>query len=493
MNIRPLLPVLLAALALPAAQPIPARPEQLKLPALAFQAPRAGTFKVKLRNGIPAFIVPDPEGQPIVRLTVMYRGGSYLDPKGKEGLAYLFGSQIRRGGIEGTTPDHLDERLDFLATSIHGRCGATSGNLTLEVLEKDLKQGLATFMEVLTRPAFDPERLELAKQSLLQDLAGRNDSANSISSYQFGYLLRGEAHFSSALATGASLATITREDLRAFHARVLDPANLVVAASGRLERKAFQAALDATLGSLRAGQAARVSPPVPAPTFKRAPGLYLCQKETAQSVVALAMPGLRRSDADWPAAMVMNELLGGGGFASRLMKRLRNDEGLTYGVSTKLETGTFWKGDLLCRFQTKNRSVPYALQAIQEEIARLQAAPVSEAEFEVVKKGLLLAFPARFSDAESVASLFATQVINGLPEDYFLGFRKAIEAVTREDVQRMAKKYLKPDQMVALVVGSLKEVQEGDPKDHPVRLGQGLSLPVVTLPLRDPLTMRVRP
>lgn len=489
MNLRPF-PLLLLAGSVLGAQAIPARPELLQVRPLVFTTPRAKDFKVRLRNGIPAFIVPDPQGQPIVRLTVMYRGGSYLDPVGKEGLAALFGNQIRRGGTEATDVEQLDERLAFLAAGIHGRCGATSGSLSLEVLEKDLEEGLATFMEVLTRPAFAQSSLDLARQNLVQELAKRNDSPNSISGYQFGFLLRGERHFSSAQTTLDSLAHITRDDLRAFHARILHPANLVITASGRIDPKTIKAALDRTLGALRPSREARVSPPAPAPAFQRTPGLYLCQKSVPQSVVALAVPGLRREDPDWPAALLMDEILGGGGVSSRLMKRLRNDEGLTYGISTRLEPGVLWKGDLLCRFQTKNRSVPYALRLVLDEIERLKREPVGEQEFKVVKEGLIQAFPSRFSDAESVASLFAGQNLNRQPEDYFLDYRERLQAVTREQVQEAARKYLDMNQMVLLVVGDLTEAREGDAKDHPGRLGEGCALPITVLPLRDPSTMR---
>jgi len=489
MNVR-LLPLLLSAGIALGAQAIPSRPELLPVRPLGFKAPRAKDFKVRLGNGIPAFIVPDPEGQPIVRLKVLYRGGSHLDPAGKEGLATLFGSQIRRGGTQATAADELDERLAFLAAGIHGRCGATSGSLSLEVLEKDLEEGLAMFMEVLTRPAFAPSSLELARQNLLQDLEKRNDSANSISGYQFGFLLHGEHHAASAQVTRASLARITREDLLAFHARILHPANLVVTATGRIDPRTLRAALERTLGALNPGREARVSPPVPAPAFQRTPGLYLCGKAAPQSVVALAVPGLRRSDPDWPAAMLMEEILGGGGVSSRLMKRLRNDEGLTYGISTRLEPGTFWKGDLLCRFQTRNRSVAYALRLVLEEVERLKREPVEEQEFKVAKDGLIQAFPSRFSDAESVASLFAVQNLNGQPEDFLLDYREKLQAVTRDQVQKAARKYLDMTRMVALVVGDLKEVREGDAKEHPGTLGEGLAMPVKVLPLRDPSTMR---
>jgi len=488
--IRRLAPLLLLAGSALGAQPIPARPELLPVRPLVFKVPRSRDFKVSLRNGIPAFIVPDPEGQPIVRVKVLYRGGSYLDPAGKEGLATLFGNQIRRGGTETTPVEQLDERLAYLAAGIHGRCGATSGSLSLEVLAKDLEEGLAAFMDVLTRPAFAQSSLDLARQDLSQDMAKRNDSPNSISGYQFGFLLRGETHFTSVQTTQASLARITREDLRAFHARLLHPANLVVTATGPIDSGTFKAILDRTLGALKPGREAQVSPPAPPPAFQRTPGLYLCGKAGPQSVVALAVPGLRRSDPDWPAAMLMEEILGGGGVSSRLMKRLRNDEGLTYGISTRLEPGTFWKGDLLCRFQTKNRSVPYALRLILEEVERLKREPVGEQEFKVAKDGLVQAFPSRFSDAESVAGLFAGQTLNGQPEDYFLDYRERLRAVTRDQVQEAARRHLDMTRMVLLVVGDLPAVREGDAKDHPGRLGEGLALPVTVLPLRDPSTMR---
>lgn len=489
MNRRITLSLLLGAgLAFP--QGIPDRPEKLSFKQLTFQAPRAKDFKAKLKNGIPVFIAPDPNGQPFVRINLMVRGGSYLDPKGKEGLAGLMGNEMRVGGTEKTPADKLDERIEFLAAQVRTSFGSTSGSVSLEVLEKDFKAGLELFMEVLTQPAFAQDRLDLAKKQARLGLDQRNDSANSIASYQWGYLLNGEGHYSTAAMTDNSLNGIGREDLKAFHARVMHPSNMVVAVSGKFDRKAMLDALNRTLGELKAGKGAEISPKPPAPQFARKPGIYVCEKDVPQSTVQFAVPGLRRTDPDWYATVVLNDILGGGSFTARLMKKIRSDEGLTYGIYSSFSPGEYWKGDWSCRFQTKNRSVAYALRLALAEVDRIKAEPVSDQEMKVVKDSIMDGFPARFPNKRAIAGIFASEQLTGWPEDFYADFREKIQAVTKEDVQRVAKKYLDRDNLVLLVVGKIAEAEEGDVKDHPGKLSELARLPVVKLPLRDPLTMK---
>ena len=164
MNRRLTLTLLLAASLLPA-QSIPPRPEQLTYKPVTFQAPRAKDFKATLKNGIPVYIAPDPTGQPLVRINILVRGGSYLEPAGKEGLASLTGTLLRSGGTLKTSAEQLDQRLDFLAADLSTYLGDTSGALSLETLEKDVPEGLDLLMQVLTEPAFAKERIELAKKN----------------------------------------------------------------------------------------------------------------------------------------------------------------------------------------------------------------------------------------------------------------------------------------------------------------------------------------
>ncbi len=472
------------------AQSIPDRPEKLAFAPVTFQIPRAAEHKARLKNGIPVYLsVAEKEASPLVRITITWRGGSYLEPKGREGLAQLFGAQLARGGTATLSAEKLEDRLEGLAASLGSSCGDTSGNLSLTVLEQDLDEGLGLMLQVLTEPGFAQDRLDLAKRQQKQGLGRRNDAVTSIASYQLPFLLHGETHFASQDPTAASLDALTRDDLKAFHARLLHPSNLVVTVSGRGSRKALLAKLDAGLGALKAAPGAQVSPAIPAPTHVRKPGIYVTDKDAPQAMVQWAFPGLRRTDPDWHAALVMNQLLGASGFTSRLMKKIRSDEGLTYGVRTALGAGPHWRGDLTGSMQTKNRSVAYALRLALEEMRRMRdEAPAAE-ELKVIQDNLIEAFPAQWSGRQAVAARFAEEALVGWPEDWWVDFRAKVQKVTPADVRRLAQRLLHPDQLVILAVGKASDMEAGD-GDHPGKLADILPLPLVRLPLRDPQTLK---
>lgn len=472
------------------AQPVPARPEMLVYKPLAFQVPREKDYAFKLNNGIPVYLASDPNGIPFLRVNVMIRGGQNLEPKGKEGITDLAGSLWRNGGALRTPADKLDERLDFLAAEIRSEIGATEGTISMQVQEKDLKEGLDLFTQVLFEPAFAQDRLDLAKEGLRQAVRSRNDFIEDIANYQLSFLLNGEGHFLSALPTEASLTSITREDLQTFHRRLLHPANLVISVSGKSDRKTLLNLLNQTIGRFLSSREARISPKAPAPIHVRKPGIYLVDKDVPQSVVALAIPGLRRTDPDWHAVEVMNYLLGGSGFTSRLMKKLRSDEGLTYGIKSEIGEGPHWRDDFFCSLQTKNRSVPFALRLILAELERIKRELVSNEEMNAIKAGIIQGFPAEWGNQTAVVQKFASERLLGWPSDWWADYREKIQTVTREDVQRVARKYLDTSQSVILVVGKAAEVEAGDAKDHPGLLKDVVQLPLQRLPLWDPLTMR---
>ena len=472
---------------------IPDRPERLRFDPITFQTPRVRDYQGKLKNGIPVFVASTgTDGTPLVRVTASWRGGAYLDPKGREGLAALVGSQMVQGGTAKLEPAALDDRLEALAATLAGACGDTSCSLSLQVLEKDLDEGLDLFVQALTTPAFAQDRLDLAKRLASQRISRRNDDVTSIAGYQLGYLLYGENHFATAADTKASVEAITRDDLRAMHARMLHPANMVISAAGRADRKVLLDTLDRRLGTLAPAQEALVSPKVPAPDFTRKPGIYVTDKDAPQAMVRWAFPGMRRTDPDWHAAFVLNQVLGGSGFTSRLMKKIRSDEGLTYGIYSTLEPGTYWRGDMTGRVQTKNRSVAYVLRLTLEEMRKLREQPVGEEELRVIKEGIIESFPGQWSSKPVIATRFADEAREGWPPDWWADYREKIQAVTPADVQRLAKKLLDPQQLVIVAVGKASDVEGGD-TDHPGALKEVAALPLTRLPLRDPLTMAPLP
>lgn len=475
------------------AQTLPKRPEQIVFKNVSFAAPRSENFRAQLQNGIPVYIAANPEGLPFVRITATIKGGSYMDPKGREGLAEIMGNLMRGGGTAKIPADTLDDRLEFIAGNITSQMGDTTGMVTMTFLEKDFKEGLDLFMQVLTQPAFAQDRLDQLKEEIQQNIQGRNDNVSDIARTEFPRILNGQDHFTSALPTAASLKAISREDLQSFHARLMHPANIVISVSGKFKREAMLENLNQALGTIKPGPKAVTSPRVPAPDIKRKPGIYLIDKDVPQSMIAFALPGLRRTDPDWYAAFVMNQLLGGSGFTSRLMMKLRSDEGLTYGIETQFGDGIYWRGDWYGFFQTKNRSVPNALRLVLAEIDRIKKTPVYIDELTVIKDGIIQAFPAKWGQKALVVNAFAQEESLGWPENWWADFREKIQAVTAEDVQRVARKYLDSNQLVVLVIGNVAEVEAGDAGDNSGHLKDVAPLPMVRLPLRDPLTLEPIP
>ncbi|MFZ4514642.1 MAG: M16 family metallopeptidase, partial [Geothrix sp.] len=331
---------------------------------------------------------------------------------------------------------------------------------------------------VLLEPAIEAGRLELGRKQLLAELERSEEDAARTAETRMEGLLFGNDR---PRPTPASLDQIERADLVAFHGRILHPANLVVSASGGFDRRWLQGVLERRLGSFRPGPTAVKSPTLPAPRFQRQPCISLVHRSVSQSVVRLALSGPRRSDPDWEAATVMNEILGG-----RLSAKLRVEHGLTYGIRSSLEEGDLLgRGDWLCTFRTKNQSVATALRLVLAEIEKLKNAPVAETELGAVKDGIIQAFPAFWSNRQNRVETFGNDLLRGWGEDRALAHRARITAISAANVQSSARAYLDPSKLVVLIVGNIGEVEAGDPKEAPGSLKDMLPLPIHRQP--DPV------
>jgi predicted Zn-dependent peptidase len=468
------------------AQTIHDRPEKLTFPQLAFQVPRAKDYKASLKNKVPVYISSDATSAPIVRLSIQWRGGGYMEPAGKEGLAGHFGSLLTSSGSTKMDISKQEEILESIAASINSNCGDTSGSISMQCHVKDFNQVFGIMMDNFNHPAFLQGRLDLSKRRSLQSLMQRKDTVASIASYQMAHLLRGEGHYTVLNPTPASINSITREDLLAFHARLMHPSNFIVTVTGNFDRKPVMDRLNATIGSMKPSKDAQASPKIPVPEFTREPGIYVSNSPNApQAMVQWAFPGMRRSDADWHAAVVMNHILGGS-FTSRLMAKIRSDEGLTYGIRTALGTGANWTGDLTGSAQTSNSTVAYLLRLALAEMDKLKKEPLTDQALQTVKEGIVDSFPSQWGKSARVGS-FASEAMNGWPEDWWVNYREKIQAVTPADVQRMANRLLDMDNLIILAVGQAGQIEAGD-HDRPGLLKDLLPLPMQRLPLRDPST-----
>ncbi|HCQ98746.1 MAG TPA: insulinase family protein [Acidobacteria bacterium] len=481
------LAVLLVAPGFAEAQTIPAHPTDLTYDLLDFTPPTSAEHRYELSNGVVVFVVEDHE-LPLVSVSLLVRTGSYLDPADKVGLASLTGGQMRAGGTTSMSAADFDEQAAFLAAQIGSSIGGTSGGANLGCLTKDLQVCLDLFFDMLRNPGFDAGRFALAKSQSIQQMQRRNDATRGIEGREFGRLMRGSDHFSTSPRTRATVEAITRDDMRAFHRRYYHPGNFIFAVSGDVDTEMMLSELERRLDGW-----AVVSDPVPTvpkPAFTPEPGLYLVDKpDVNQGRVSLGHLGTTRDDPDRYKLLVMNDILGGGGFSARLLTRVRSDEGLAYSASSSFGVGVYYPGVFQAGFQSRSETVARATAIVLEEIERIRTEPVQEEELRNSIGYFVETFSRNFSSAGSTAGLFANDEYTGRDPSYLTSYRDNIAAVTAADVLEVAQRYLDPRKLAILVVGNLEAILAGDPEQPEFSL-EDLSLgAVVRIPLPEPFTM----
>ena len=471
-----------------AADPIVKHPRELHFPSSEFNPPKAADYRHKLSNGATAFLVEDHEF-PLINISVLIHTGEYLEPAGKTGLAQLMGAQMRAGGTKSKTPDSFDEDAAYLAAQIGSNVSEVAGDASLNCLSKDIDAGLALFVDMLRNPGFDEGRLKLAKSQMLQTIERRNDSTTSIERREFQRLLRGDKHFSTKEVTKASLEGLSRQDLISFHDTYYYPANFVLAVSGDFDTKQMLAKLEKALSGWPNRDT--VIPVPPHSEFIPVPGVYVVnKKDVNQGRVQMGHLGVAISNPDHLALSVMNGILGGDGFTSHIMERVRSEEGLAYSARSSFVPGTYYEGFFFAGFQSKSPSVAQAIAIVMEEMKRAQETKVSAEELATAINRAVETLPLRFSSAGRKAGQFADDYFSRLPEDYWQKYRQRVSAVTAEEIQRVAKKYMHPDRLVILAVGDADTMLRGNP-DRPQYSIAKLAgdRGVVRIPLPDPLTM----
>jgi zinc protease len=475
--------------ALGRADAIPDRPEKLSFPPLTYEPPAPEKFRVPLKSGAIAYIVPDKE-LPLVNITLYVHTGEYVQPAGKEGLTELTGYLLARGGAKSKTAEELEERLAFLAANLNSSIGETEGSVGLNLLSKDLDEGLAILREVLSAPRFQDDKIALRKQQLLQAMQERNDDSSSIEGRERAFLAFGEDFWANHYSTAASVNSITRTDIEQFHRKWFHPANFVLAVSGDFDRDKMQQKLETLFADWPfKGETA---PPIPTNTTFAAPGVYLINKDVNQGRVNMMLPGIKRDNPDYFNVIIMNDILGGGGFVSRIMNSVRSDEGLAYDAHSSFPGGVYYPQTFTAGFQSKSRTVAYAASIVLNEIKKMSAQPVTDQELKTSKAGFIDRFPRTFATKAQIANTFATDEFTGRyakDPEFWKKFRSRIQAVDKDTIAAVAKKYLLPEKLVILVVGQKDEIQLGHP-GHPVKLSELAGGHFKELPLRDPMTMK---
>lgn len=473
-----------------AAQDIPDRPEELVYPDFVFETPDGADYRHELPGGIPVVVVED-HTLPLIRLSVSLRIGNFLDPADRIGLASLTAAMMRDGGAGERMPEEFDERVEYLAAAVSASSSDTEARASLRTITPVFDESLDLFFDLLRSPRFDAERFAIRKRNVLEDFRQRNDDADDLLNREWAMLLYGEDHYLGRRMTNAHLDRITPDDLRAFHRRYWRPEHMVFAVSGDIDTDAILAELERRLADWPSAEEASVTWPPEGEPAAPDPGIYHLEKDIPQGKVRIGHLAPRWDDWDNPeraAIQVMDHILGASGFTSRLMQRIRSDEGLAYGAGGRFRFNPLGPGSYVLGYQSKSETVALAASIALEEVGRIREEPVSEEELELAKRSLTDSFPRRFESAQARASIFANDAFLGRAHTYWIRWREQVEAVTAEEVRAAAEKYLDPDRLVMLVVGVFSDIERGDPEGR-AKIADLLGGRVTHLPERDPLTL----
>jgi len=478
-----------AAVAAPrAAAAIPRRPEEIAFEPLAFEPPAAATFRRVLPDGTAVYLAPSHEF-PLITVSITFKGGSSLDPADVPGLAAMTARMIREGGTTTKKPAEFDETLDFLATESAVAANETFTTATMNCLKTNFDESLGLFVEMLRSPGFDQARLDTARARAVEGLKQRNDDASSIIGREWKRLVYGPSHFEAAEPTAATVAAIDRDRLAAMHRRIVHPGNAIVAVSGDFEEADMMGRLEKAFTGWERGE---VAPGPTPPTATLEPGLYHVPKAIPQGKVVMGCRAIARDDPDAIPLLLLNEILGAGGFTSRLMQKVRSNEGLAYSVRSAIAPKVDYPGDFRAGFESKNATVALATKIVLDEIRKVRDELVTEEELETAKQGLIETFPRQFESKPQMLRVFVNDEWTKRPADYWKTFRKKVAAVTREDLQRVARKHLDPQKMAILVVGDWEAIAAGD-QEKRASVADFFGGAVTHLPLRDPLTLEPLP
>jgi len=467
---------------------IAAFPTDLEYADRQIEIPDPGQYRHALDNGNVAYIVPD-HSLPLVNIKVQSRAGQYLLSPGDAGLAGLTSSMMRDGGTRDLDPKELDEKLAFLATSVGVSIGNTSASASMNSLSSNLDESLGLLFDVIAEPRFDSQRLEIKKNQFIEGMKRRNDDTRAIERRVYGEMRYGADSYRSYQATEAQIRAIDAEQMGAFSARVFASPNLVISVNGDVEPAAIVASLNRQIARLDQGVEL---PAIPTEAKPVAAGLYGINKDdVTQTRVRMFHPGPRRGDPQEFAIKVMNDILGGGGFTSRITKRVRSDEGLAYSAGSAFPLGVYYPGTYLVYFQSKNPSVPEASKIVLEEIARMQAEPVTAQELSTAKQAVISVLNERYSNATRRAAAFAADDLQGTPVNYWSNYEQNTASVSIADVQKAARDHLHADKLRILLTGKLSEAGEGDGEHGSLEAVTGLKMQQI--PLKDPLTLEPLP
>jgi zinc protease len=422
------------------------------LPAFHPQEPK----RILLPNGMVIFLQEDHE-LPLIDGVARIRGGSRSVPADKTGLMDIYGEVWRTGGTKAKTGDQLDDFLEIRAARVETEASADSTTISLSCLKGDFDEVFQVFNDLLRNPEFRADKIDIARKGEDDAISRRNDDPSDIASRistQLGY---GKENPYARDPEYATVAAITRQDLIDWHNAHVHPNDIILGLVGDFDSTAMEAKLRQAFGSWERGPETK-TPDIAFDPAK--PGYYFVSKtDVNQSNIRMVELGIRRDNPDLYAVEVFDEAFGGG-FASRLFRNIRTQQGLAYEVAGGIGTAFDHDGMVRIVIATKSGSTVKSIKAIYDQIDELKTHPITEEEIKQAKDSILNSFVFNFDTPDKVLHERMAYEFYGYPSDFLEKYRAGIEKVTPADVARIIPKYLHKDRLKVLVVGNAADFDQ---------------------------------
>jgi zinc protease len=398
-------------------------------------------------GGITAWLVED-HNIPFTALEIQFMGGTSVEAPDKRGVVNLMTATLEEGAGALDSKGFAEAR-DALAANFSFDSGTDSVGVSAKFLTENRDQAINLLREALVNPRFDQDAVDRVREQVLSNLRSNEKDPGTIAGDRFDALAFGDHPYgSNGDGTIATVTALTRDDVVAAHKAALARDRVFVAASGDITAEELGALLDRLLGDLPATGAAL---PGEAPWLLPA-GVTVVDFPTPQSTVFFGQRGIPRDDPDFFPAFILNEVIGGGRFTARLMTEVREKRGLTYGIGTYLVNRD--QADMLLgQFSASNDKVAEAIKVVKAEWGRIVSEGVTPEELEATKTYLTGSYPLRFDGNGPIASIMVGMQMDGMPIDYITTRNAKVEAVTLEDISRVAARIFQPDALQFVVVG----------------------------------------
>lgn len=410
-----------------------------------------------LSNGVTVLLVEDHDF-PTVNLRAMVKGGKVPEPLEKNGLVDLLGDVLRSGGTKAMKSDDVDKYLDKIGASIESYSAESYIQLSADCLKENSDEVIKLFVEFLTSPAFEDEKIELAKTQLRSMISRRNDEAMVVVTRELDKILYGKDSPYARQIEYWDVDNLKKEDLINYHKTYFRPDVTYLAVWGDFSASQMKQNLENYLGSWKA-EGPKPEIKIPFIPEQKYSVNQIEKNDVEQTFIFMGQLGLRYDDPDFAATYIMSEILGGG-FSSRLFKKVRTEMGLAYGAGSFMRPSFDHKGMFYFYTSTKPSTTSKALSAMLDEIKKIREAAVSDDELKVAKEGFLNRFAFQFDSTGKLVNRMLTYKFFNYPLDFNSKLRDAIEKVTKNDILKVAQNYLKPEKLTIVALGRVKEFDE---------------------------------